>query len=148
MTVAVIDGGAGTDTLDLADFAVGQAFVINANDGGSVTAGATTFTSIGNLTGSDSATGDDSFTFTVDGVMLSGAIAGGDGTDTVSWSGYTSGVSVTLTGTGGADGFDSTTATGITGGFTDINILTGGGTVPDTVIGRDQRPRPSMASTS
>ncbi len=118
-----ITGGGGNDTIignNSGDF-----FTINAANGGTVgtTLGGTdlinSFSGISNLTGG---TGNDTFAF-ANGATLSGTIDGVSGTDTIDYSAYTSGVTVTLnsSGTNGYAGTDG----GISGGFSNIDKLMG-----------------------
>ena len=65
-------------------------------------------------------------------VPASAATCGAAGTDTLSFSGFGSAASVSLSALGTTDGFNgSATATG---GFTDVNVLTGSGNT-DTLTG-------------
>ncbi|RPI91964.1 MAG: calcium-binding protein, partial [Chloroflexi bacterium] len=76
--------------------------------------------------------GNDTFRLT-DGVTFSGTLDGTSGNDTLDLSGYTTPVSLTLTGLGVIDGF-SGTGTGI-GTFTNIDTLLGSATASDTLTG-------------
>ena len=78
------------------------------------------FSDIENLVGAD---GVDKFIF-ADGAAVAGNIDGGDGTNTLDFSGYTTGRAVTLTSTGTITGFAGT-ASGIGGTFDNIHILAG-----------------------
>ncbi|MDA1251388.1 MAG: hypothetical protein O2820_19430 [Planctomycetota bacterium] len=68
--------------------------------------------------------GDDQLNITANGAFLNGPFDGGDGTDTVSLSGLSTGQSVTLTANGAIDGFNGTTST-ILGGFRNVDSLSG-----------------------
>lgn len=111
-------------------------FEITGNDAGTVIyAGTTTpvaFTGISTLDGLD---GDDSFTFTSDVANLTGAIEGGSGADTLSFSGISaSAISITLAGASLVDGFDGDDAGSLLTGFSNINALVGG-QLTDTLNG-------------
>ena len=78
--------------------------------------------------------GSDTDTFSITkGKIFSGSIDGGAGIDTLTYAGYITDVTVTLTHMGSTDGFNGT-APGLTSGFNNINILTGGNGA-DTLYG-------------
>ncbi|MFP6764082.1 MAG: hypothetical protein VB858_10695, partial [Planctomycetaceae bacterium] len=141
-----IAGGGGSDTFNTAANGM-NVWAISASDAGSVADAAQTvsFSSVENLSGG---TGDDSFDFD-DGFLISGTINGGSGSDTLDYTAYSAGNSVSLSLAGtvgvenaiGGDGSDTiladNTATlfDVTGmnagdvgalGFVDFENLTGG----------------------
>jgi acrosin len=118
--VPTANGGSGNDT-----------FNINAN---------------ATLNLSDSA-GSNAFDFTKDGIVLTGTITGGSGTDTLSYAGYkATAVSVTLTGSD-ATGLKSTSATGVTS-FKDIDAIVGGQGSSDSLTGENVASNWALGSTN
>ena len=120
-------GSSASDTLVATSTAT--TFSVTGPDSGSVTApsGSPSFTSIENLTGG---TGNDSFVFPTGG-SLSGSIVGGGGTNTLSYVGRSTTVSIDL---------QTSKATGIGGTFSGIgNYVGGDGTTGanDTLVGFD-----------
>ncbi|HUO44617.1 MAG TPA: filamentous hemagglutinin N-terminal domain-containing protein, partial [Burkholderiales bacterium] len=123
-----IDGGGGTNTLTADN--VANTWTITGSNSGTVTGIGGTFSNIQNLTGG---AGDDTFVFG-DGGSLSGALDGGAGTtNTINWTAYTTGRSVTLTATAPV-GFAGNEAS-IGGGFSNINSIAGAGTGGNTLTG-------------
>jgi Ca2+-binding RTX toxin-like protein len=130
VTGIVVNGGAGVNSLvgPVAD----TAWQIDQTNGGSLNAGAVSFSNFANLTGG---AGADTFLL-ADGQGISGVIDGGGGVNTLDYGAYTTGVSVNL-----ADG----TATNVAGGIRNIQNALGGvgddvlvGTEGDNVLdGRD-----------
>jgi Ca2+-binding RTX toxin-like protein len=123
-----VHGGSGTDTLSFAGYAAGHGITVSvdgaANNAGSVfnnTGDSFTFSSVESLAGG---AGDDTFVF-IDGRTLSGALNGGGGSDTLDYSGNTTGVRVNLT---------SGAATGIGGPVSNVENAAGG-FGPDILIG-------------
>ncbi len=133
-----IDGGAGSDTLDLSAYSTALIWTItgaNAGTVGPVTGGFTTMETLdggagGNTFNINSSTimslnggeGADDYVF-ANGKILTGSIDGKGGSDTLDFSAYATAVNVTLTARG-ADGFNGTTSGGtnpITGSFSNIN---------------------------
>ena len=123
-----IDGGGGTDTLNLGhDFttvaggADDDTFNVDASISASLSGDA----------------GDDSFSID-DGVVLTGTIDGGAEAgvtgDTLDLSQSTATTDVTITGNGATDGLDGTNAS-VSGGFDNINIITGSGVATSTLTG-------------
>jgi len=79
--------------------------------------------------------GNDAFVFTADGAALTGNADGGAGVNSLSYSGYTQAVAVTLTDSGAA-GFAGT-ATGLSGGFTGVKSVAGGANAADALTGEN-----------
>jgi len=88
------------------------------------------FSNFANFTGG---TQIDQFDFD-DIATVNGAIDGGTGVDTINWSSYTTGRSVTISGLGSSDGFTGSAAS-ITGGFDNISVLTGSAASDDSLTG-------------
>jgi Ca2+-binding RTX toxin-like protein len=108
-SIESLAGSTGVDTLVGLDAA--STWQITANDGGTVAGFA--FSSVENLTGG---AGDDVFKFS-NGKLLSGALDGGAGTNTIDASLYTTGVAIDLT---------AGTASIAAGGVGNVANLTGG----------------------
>jgi acrosin len=126
-----ITGGGGADTLDFSNYSSGLTATISTGDTGSISSGSVgfNFSAVGSLVGGQ---GDDAFVFD-DGATLSGSIDGSGGSDTLDFSSYLTGQSVTLTGLGSV-GFDGTVST-ITGGFSNISNFAGSTSGTDTLTG-------------
>ena len=165
MLTGTIDGGGGSDTLNLSAYTTGLTVNLNAAgviDGATgTTAGVPNPVSGGfsnidvvsggangdtfnvnaslaaNLNGNG---GADSFVFG-DTFALTGAIDGGAGSDTISWAAYTTARLVTLSATGVTDGFNGSEAS-ITS-FTNIDTLTGSGAT-DRLVGFRRRRRGAL----
>ena len=90
----MIDGGAGINSLTGAD--VSNAWTITGADAGGVTGIGGGFTNVGTLIGGS---GADNFSF-FGTAVLSGPVDGGLGNDTIDFSGYSTPVSISPTGTG------------------------------------------------
>lgn len=118
--VESVAGGSGDDTLISA--AVSNTWNITANDAGTLN-GVFSFSGIENLTGG---VGADIFNL-ADDVGMTGGIAGGLGSNTLSFAAYTSAVTIDL---------QERTATNV-GSFSGITSVKGGGSVGDAIIGRD-----------
>lgn len=144
-----LNGGAGDDTYPLASFDTDTISDTSGNDGLdfstwssslTITVGGSTVIGDGvnavTLTGGSptlrltTGSGDDRFYFV--GGTFPGSINGGTGSDTLDFSGYSSGRSVMLSGAD-ANGFAGTESA-ISGGFDGIDILIGG-TGSDTLTG-------------
>lgn len=95
---------------------------ITGSDSGNVNGAS--FSGFANLTGGSSS---DSFAFGPGGIVT-GAIDGGTGTNTLNYSGFAANVSVDL---------EFSTATGVGLGYANINSFVGSGTVDDMLIGFD-----------
>ncbi len=107
--VTAASGGSGNDTFD-----INASATLNLSGGG----------------------GSNAYNFTKDGVVLTGGITGGSGTDTLSYAAYkATAVSVTLTGSD-ATGLSSTSATGVTS-FKGIDVLVGGQGGTDSLTGEN-----------
>ncbi|MFZ9739238.1 MAG: CHAT domain-containing protein, partial [Prochlorotrichaceae cyanobacterium] len=114
INVGILIGGGGSDTLS--GTASTDTFIITGNNAGTV--GSLSFSAMTNLDGQE---GDD--TFTLNGGTVSGAIAGGTGTDTL--------IGDNVANTFTLSGVNTGTITGVAGGFSDIERLIGG-TANDT----------------
>lgn len=136
-----VDGGTGTNTLAFSTISGSSGVTVNITGAASGTVGSSTFSNIGNVTGTDY---NDTFTIPNNTGSMS-VINGGTGTDTLDYTGRTSAVQVTLgsasrlnienlTGTSGGDIiFGSSSANVINGaGGNDIIV---GGSGNDTITG-------------
>ena len=130
----VFDGGDGSDSLTADNIA--NTFEITGTDSGSATGIGGGFSSIENIIG-----GSNTDSITLNGGNLTGAINGGDGSDTLTADNITNTFVVT--------GVDSGTVTGVGGSFSSVENLAGndqddtftldGGTVSGTLDGGDGR---------
>jgi Ca2+-binding RTX toxin-like protein len=129
-TAAVIDGGPGSDGLIGPNG--GNTFHITGMDAGNLSLGATTFTSIEDLSGGN---GDDNFVF-ANGAAVSGLVEGVGGTDTLDLSAYTSPRTILLQGLDPGGVFFGD-APGVVGQsfFTMESVI--GGFMNDTLRGRN-----------
>lgn len=115
-----IVGSGGNDAINLAAYSTPVSATVTGNNSGTITGVGGTFSGITNLQG-----GSGSDTFRINnGGSLSGSITGSGGNDTLSYSTYSSPVSVNL---------QSNTATGVGGTWTGITSFVGG-TGNDTLI--------------
>jgi hypothetical protein len=87
----LVDGGRGTNEINLRTLSTPQIFTIDALNSGTV-AGVTRFSSIQNLLGSS---GDDQFKL-LNGASVSGTIFGGGGNNTLDLSAFTTGLTFTI----------------------------------------------------
>ena len=110
-----VNGGDGSNVLDLSGYSTGLTFDVTGHNAGSVTAadGTITFESIQGLKGG---AGNDAFVF-ASGTSVDGNINGEGGYNALNWSAYTTPVSVNV---------QSFTATGIGGTFANIEQVIGG----------------------
>jgi hypothetical protein len=107
-----IDGGGGSNTLDLSAYSTDLTFTITAANAGTVD-GVLSFFAVQNLTGGGA---NNTFVFN-DGTGLDGTILGGGGTNTLDYSAYSTSVVVDL---------QTEYATGVGGGVSNIQNVTGG----------------------
>jgi hypothetical protein len=127
MQPVTINGGGGTNTLLGPNLS--NAWVINASNSGTLTAGTEptdSFTNVQNLTGGNSA---DSFRFANNTASIGGNLVGGAGANSLDLSGRTTAVTVTLLTTG----LDK--STGISGTFANIGSLIGANAATNTLVG-------------
>jgi hypothetical protein len=123
-----INGGSGTNTL-LGNSTTNEFQITQLNIGQLLSDGNTyAFSNIQALTGTAA---DDTFSFLNGTGRLSGSVAGGFGTDTLSYSGYSTGAQVVIDGTA-ADGqygreIHGTLNNGNANGFTGIELILGAG---------------------
>jgi len=116
----------GNDTLNFSTVTTDLQFTIHANGTVSVTDGSNTLTNVANIENLVGGSGNNSFVFE-NGASITGTINGGEnGTNTLDYSAYTTGVTVNL-----ADG----NATGMDGIANIINII--GGSASDFLTGDD-----------
>ncbi len=87
------------------------------------------FSSLGGLEGNDS------FTFTANAGTLTGTIEGDEGTDTVSFSGVSTSVALSLLSTGGIDGFNADDSGSLAAGFNNVNNFVGSAATGDSLTG-------------
>ncbi|RMG84481.1 MAG: hypothetical protein D6712_11210, partial [Chloroflexi bacterium] len=116
--------GTGGDTLQL-DYNSNSSWNINTNNGGTLTDNTSTqdlaFSNFDNLIGAPAA---DTFTFSVDGVSISGNLDGRGGHDIVDMSVYTTPRTAVLSSIGATDGYNGT-LTDIGGTFANVDQLVG-----------------------
>jgi len=137
-----LTGGAGNDTYVFGD-GCGNDTIVEAADGGNdtldfspgtsgltVTINGSLAAMIENIIGTPQA---DTFAL-MDGTVLAGYINGNGGSDTLDFSAYLSGQSVTLTGLGSLTGFNGSTSL-LGGGFTNISYLVASAAAGDSLIG-------------
>lgn len=116
---------AAADGITLGGASAAHLFTVNGNGG------ADTVAVQGNIRAAlNGGAGADTFDLGTDGATLTGAIDGGADSNTLTYSGRTGAVGVTLTGTAAGTG------TGTTGGFAGIDSLVGGNAA-DTLTGRN-----------
>ncbi len=106
--------------------------VFTVSGAGSGTFNGIAFTGFSSLDGLE---GNDSFTFTSNAGTLTGTIEGGEDSDTVSFSGVTSNVALSLISIGGVDGFNADDAGALATGFNDINSFVGSAAAGDSLTG-------------
>ena len=126
-TNGLIDGGTGSDTLDFSAFTSGLILDLTAG----------TVQGIGTVSGFENiigGSGNDIFALP-GSLIFNGTLDGGAGNDTLDYSGYATGRSITLTGTGLIDGFNGS-ETSISAGFLNMDTLIGS-SAGDTLIGLD-----------
>ncbi len=158
-----VDGGSGTNTLFVSDY--GQTSLTDnvtvtpttitgfagSSKATTINYGAGTFSSVvlsGSNTLADTFTvsgstnvsllgngGNDTFKLS-DGATAQ-SIDGGAGTDTLSYSAYTTNVNVTLAASSSANGYQSNSATGLSSGFANIDALVAGSGTNNTLTGED-----------
>jgi hypothetical protein len=126
MISGTIHGGGGTDVLNAWGYLTGLQWNITGPDAGVITDGAE-FADIESLIGGG---GDDVFTFTTSGSLLSGFLEGRGGVDTIDYAGYGAANEVTFN-------LQTRQATGIGVGWNRIEQAVAGSAATNTLIGLD-----------